>query len=144
MGKKAGIILASPALILMLLSTALYASLLDRINKPTSGEGLGTIAGALALGILLAMGIGAFTLSSILYLAAFLASRRVKSTAIGVLFTAGGILALINFLTLLTIPLLQGYYGPPDELAIFITLTLTHAIIGSSLIITGTKATKTK
>jgi len=141
MGKKAGIILASPALILMLLSTALYASLLDRINKPTSGEGL---LGALALGILLAMGIGAFALSSILYLAAFLASRRVKSTAIGVLFTAGGILALINFLALLTIPLLQGYHGPPDELAIFITLTLTHAIIGSSLIITGTKATKTK
>jgi len=138
MGKKAGISLASTALMFMLLSTVLYAIMLDYLNRPPTGnilEGLGA-------GIALLMGLAAFALSSILYLVSFLVSRRVESMAIGALFTGGGILGLIDFLALLALLLQNGLRGPPAEQAIFLAIALIHAIVGLSLVLAGRKVAK--
>lgn len=145
LGKKTGIILASIGLIFMLVSTTIYGFTRYLLTLPSSGGFLTPLLAIIPV-ILLLLGLGAFGLSSLFYLAAYLASRRERPAAIGGLFTAGGVLALIDFLILISIPLQYGFSlsGPPHQLAISITLILIHAVIGSSLIIAGTKAVKTK
>jgi len=136
MGVRAGIILALPGLFFALLSTIFHIYAISIILSPPSGSDF--LGAAIGVGFLFLFGWGSFILSTIFYLASYIASRHSRSRVIGISFIMGGVLFLANF-TLVTTTMLPRYRGPLEELVLFAAPLLAQATIGFLCIVAGVK-----
>ncbi len=124
MGRRAGIALSTIGFLLMLLATIILLSLL--FSPPQlAGAGLGGLVFVALYAVALLVPIFMWIISHLLYLAAFLTTRRTGSKAVGSL----GILAGILHILVLTAFLSRMGGGPIEESLVVLGLAAVFALI---------------
>jgi len=104
MGARAGIAMATPGLLFMLVSAYFHVQI---FTSPSYGAPLAGLAGSLAglvAAILLLLGLGAYVIGLVFYGVAYLVSRGARSTMLSYMFKAGALLSAVNGAALLYLP----------------------------------------